>query len=254
MNTRARAVSSIEDAQRALDRALTELDAIPSFDPALVGFVAHAMNSYVTAISATTELLQSALRESSDADVKMWLEGISHATDLMHHTIGRLLHSSTPGDFPLKPTFVNLPVLMERACRYYRRLAQPKQVGIVCQSADNVPLVWADRVGVAMVTDNLLSNAIQTSASGSTVHVEIAAEGDDVVCTVRDAGRGLAHDELERLTKRMTAGIADQHAEPSTDLELAVAWEFVDRMAGRLWVESEPDRGTRFVFRLPARR
>jgi signal transduction histidine kinase len=52
----------------------------------------------------------------------------------------------------------------------------------------------------------------------------------------------------------MTAGIADQHAEPSTDLELAVAWEFVDRMAGRLWVESEPDRGTRFVFRLPARR
>jgi two-component system, NtrC family, sensor histidine kinase KinB len=194
------------------------------------------------------------LQDSPDADVKMWLEGISHSTDLMHHTIGRLLHSSAPGDFPLKRTFVNMPVLMERACRYYRRLAQPKQVGIACHAAENVPLVWADRVGVAMVADNLLSNAIQTSPSGSTVQVEIAAEGDDVVCTVRQAGRGLTQDELERVTRHMMAGIADQHAEPSTGLELAVAWEFVDRMAGRLWVETGPDGGTRFVFRLPAHR
>jgi signal transduction histidine kinase len=254
VNAKTRTASSIEEAQRALDRALTELDAIPSSNPALVGFVTHALNSYVNAVTATVELLQQALSDSPDADVRMWLDGIRHATDLMQHTIGRLLHSSAPSDFPLKPTFVNLPVLMERACRYYRRLAQPNQVGIDYEAADNVPLVWADRVAVAMVADNLLSNALKVSPPGSTVNVAITAAREDVVCSVRDAGPGFTRDEQERLMQRMLAGPAEQHADQPTGFELAVAWEFVDRMEGRLWLESEPGRGTRFLFRLPSRK
>jgi len=253
MNAKTRAVASIEDAQRALEHALTELDAVPSLDPALVGFVAHALNSYVNAMSATTELLQQALSDSPDADVKMWIEGIRHATDLMQHTIGRLLHSSSPTDFPLKPTYVNLPVMMERACRYYRRLAHPNHVTIVCQATDDVPLVWADRVAVVMVADNLLSNALKVSPQGGTVVVEITVEKRDVICSVSDTGPGLTREEQERLLQRMVAGPADQSDRRSEGFELAVAWEFVDRMEGRLWLDPVPGRGTRFWFRRPTR-
>jgi signal transduction histidine kinase len=252
MNAKTRAVDSIEDAQRALDRALTELDAIPSFDPALVGFVAHALNSYVNAMTATAELLQQALRDSADSDVKVWVEGIRHATDLMHHTIGRLLHSSSPSDFPLKPTYVNLPVMMDRASRYYRRLAQPNRVEIVCHADADVPLVWADRVAVAVVVDNLLSNALKVSPPGSTISIDISSEKAAVVCSIKDAGRGLSSDQQVRLSEQMTAGAADR-CHPSDGYELAVAWEFVDRMGGRLWFETEPGPGTRFLLRLPAR-
>lgn len=252
VNAKTRAVDSIEDAQRALERALTELDAIPSFDPALVGFVAHALNSYVNAMTATTELLQQALRDSADGDVKVWLEGIRHATDLMHHTIGRLLHSSSPNDFPLKPTYVNLPVMMDRASRYYRRLAQPHRVEIVCHADADVPLVWADRVAVAVVVDNLLSNALRVSPPASTISIDITSEQSAVICSVTDAGGGLSTDQQVRLSEQMTAGATDG-SHPADGYEVAVAWEFVDRMGGRLWFESEPGRGTRFLLRLPAR-
>ena len=55
---RKRAVSSIEDAQLALDRALSELDTIPSIDPTIVGFAAHALSSCVNTTTAAAELLQ----------------------------------------------------------------------------------------------------------------------------------------------------------------------------------------------------
>jgi signal transduction histidine kinase len=114
-------------------------------------------------------------------------------------------------------------------------------------------LVWADRVAVAVVADNLLSNAVKVSPPGSTVYVQIMPEEDSVVCSVRDAGPGLTREAREQLFQRMVAGPGVRSAAPSGGYGLAVAWEFVDRMKGTLWCESEPGRGARFAFRLPAR-
>src|SRR3954470_21369196 len=249
MDTKARAAAFVEEAQLALDRALSELDAIPEFDPAIVGFVAHALTNYVTAITATVDLLKNTLRGHPDVDVATWLDGIQHGTDLMQHMIGRLLHAAVPGDFPLKPSHVNLQILMERACQYYRRVGEPTQVNIVYLASGEVPLVWADRVAVAVVAEALLANAVKVSPPRSTVYVHIAADGDDVVCSVRDAGPGLTRAQRDGLFQRIVEGAAGR----STDARgsgLALAWEFMDRLGGSLSVESEPGKGARFSFRL----
>jgi signal transduction histidine kinase len=253
MDTKGRAIASIEEARHALENALTELDSIPEFDPAVVGFVAHALTNYVTAITATLDMLKSTLCDYPDADVATWLEGIRHATDLMQHMIGRLLHASAPADFPLKPSHVNVRLLMERASQYYRRLAEPNQVAIVCLAASDIPLVWADRVAVAVVAENLLAYAVRISPSRSTIYVHITAEADGVVCSVRDAGPGLTRAQQDQLLQRMVDGTAPRGADPNGASGLALAWEFVDRMAGTLWLDSEPGKGTRFSFRLPTR-
>jgi signal transduction histidine kinase len=252
MDTKARAVAFVEEAQLALDRALSELDSIPEFDPAIVGFVAHALTNYVTAITATVELLKNTLGGHPDADVATWLDGIQHATDLMQHMIGRLLHASVPGDFPLKPSHVNLQILMERACQYYRRVAEPKQISIVNLATGDIPLVWVDRVAVAVVAETLLANAVKISPPRSTVYVHIAADGNDVVCSVRDAGPPLTQAQRDGLFRRIVEGSADQRTD-ARGSGLVLAWQFVDRMGGTLSVESEPGKGTRFSFRVPTR-
>jgi len=252
-DAKTRAISSIEDAQLALDRALSDLDTIPSFDPTIVGFVAHAVNSCVNTTTAAAELLQTELASYPNPEVANWIDGIHHAAHMMQHAIGRLLHAAAPSDFPLKPTYVNISVLLDRACEYYRRVSEPNQVRIVCLAVGQVPLVWADRVAVAVVADNLLSNAVKVSPPGSTVYVQIMTEADAVVCSVRDAGPGLTREARDRLFQRMVSGPAVRSAEPAGGYGLAVAWEFVDRMKGTLWCESEPGRGARFAFRLPAK-
>ena len=83
----------------------------------------------------------------------------------MQHSVSRLVSMSTPRDFPLKLDRVNLPVLLERACEYYRQRAGGTGVQITCTAVGPVPLAWADRVAVAVVADNLLSNAVRLSGA-----------------------------------------------------------------------------------------
>ena len=146
MDARTRASTSIAIAKTELERALLEIDLIQTYDPALVGLLAHALTNYITVTSATVEMLQLTLRDFDDPDVPIWLEGIGRTADLMQHSVSRLVSMSTPRDFPLKLDRINLPVLMERACEYYRQRASDAHVHLTCQAVGPVPLSWADRV------------------------------------------------------------------------------------------------------------
>jgi signal transduction histidine kinase len=228
-DSRARTVESISDAKAALDRALVELDAIRTLDPGAVGLVAHAMSHYVTVTSATVEMLRHTLRGHADPNVALWLDGVGHAANLMQH-VGRLVEATTPSDFPLKPDYVDLELLIQRTCEYYRRRAEPEGVSIAFETADAVPLVWGDRVALAVVTSNLLANALEVSPPGSTIRVRVAKEPGYVTCAIRDAGSGK---------------LPDPH-------QLALAREFIQRLDGELWSESQPGSGANCAFRLPA--
>ena len=244
-------VHSIEEAKTNLNRALAELDQLPAFDASTVGFVAHAMNNYLTITDATVSLLSHELRSYQNRDVGIWLDGLRHTAALMHHTIGRLLRASTPSQFPLKPDHVSVQVLMQRACEYYTRMAERKQLKITSTAIGDVPPAWADRVAVAVVADNLLSNAVKFSKMGDSIEVQVMADPDGVVCSVRDHGPGMSEFEQKRFLQRMAVlGSAVDNHEPA-GYGLRICKEFIDRMGGKFWIESEPGRGTCISFRLP---
>jgi signal transduction histidine kinase len=252
MDARTRAVTSIAQAKLELDRALAEVDAIRPFDPALIGAVAHALNNYISVTVATIEMLQLTLRGHDDPDVPIWLDGIRHATELMHHSVGRLVSTAAPTEFPLKLDYVSLPILMERACEYYRRRAETDSLTIVCATVGQIPLVWGDRVALGVVADNLLSNAVQFSRRHGTIHVQIMPEPGHVVCSIRDSGPGLTPEQQARLFSRPLAEGRSPDAGPDVGFGLAVADAFLRRMDGDLWCQSEPGAGACFSFRLPA--
>ena len=142
VDPRERAVSSIEEAQLALDRALSELDTIPSIDPTIVGFAAHALSSCANTTTAAAELLQHTLAGYPDPEVATWLDGIHHAANMMQHTIGRLLHASAPSDFPLKRG-LRQPPLVDGPGRHVLPPARRTEPNPNCQ-----PRGWSDPAGV----------------------------------------------------------------------------------------------------------
>ena len=111
-------------------------------------------------------------------------------------------------------------------------------------------MVWGDRVAIAVVADNLLANAVKVSPPHSTIAVQLMAEPGYAVCTVRDAGRGLSTDEQQQLFHKDMPARAENP--DGVGFGLAIAHEFVRRMDGELWCESEPGNGARFSFKLPA--
>ena len=251
MANKARVVQAIEDAIVDLDDAIQELDRLPALDVPTIGLVAHALSSYLTVTDATLGLLMQALDEHPSPEVATWLAGLRHAGVLMQHTAGRLLSAPSSEDFPLKPEYVDVAVLMQRACDYYRRRVAAKPLEIVCRSVGEIPPGWADRVCLAAVADRLLSNAVEVSTPGGTILVHCLAGPGGVVCSVLDSGPTLTPLEQSQLfDPDAIACLASERARAAR-FALVLAKHLVRRMNGRLWSDAEPGKGTCISFRLP---
>jgi two-component system sensor histidine kinase/response regulator len=252
MNPKDRIITSLQTAQDELEKALADLAQLPAFDASRVRFAAHTLNNYLTVTAATVDLLELHLKNCADEKVGIWLHGLRHATTLMTHLALQLMNAPAATGEQFVQERVDLPTLAQRACEYYRRVAEPKQITISFEPDAPAPYVWADRVAVAAVLDNLLSNAVKFSAPQKRVWVRVTAEPAHLVCTVQDEGPGLSVEEQSRLFQRgVRLNNAPTGGEPSTGYGLAVAKELIGKLDGELWCASQSGQGAAFSFRLP---
>jgi signal transduction histidine kinase len=147
-------------------------------------------------------LLQESLAAHPDPQIHAWLAGLQHATDLMTHTVSRLMSNTMTQDIQLRFEQTGLAPLVQKVCSYYQRIADHKDIHIIYNSISVVPPVWTDRVAVAAVLDNLLSNAIKYSPPGKRIWIQVRGDQDSVVCSVQDEGPGLSQEEQVRLFQR----------------------------------------------------
>jgi signal transduction histidine kinase len=253
MSEKEQATAAILRAQADLEQALSELEKMPAFDPGVVAFSAHALNNYLMVTGGTVELLLWSLADHPDPQVRNWLEGLGHVTELMRHTVSQLMTSSAPKDAKLRFLKWDLAPLIRRACNYYQRIADRKNIFIVCESTIDIPPVWTDPVAVAAVMDNLLSNAVKYSFPGKQIWVQMRGEVTSVVCSVRDEGPGLNQEDQAKLFQRgIQLSSVPTGGEASSGYGLAVAKELIDKLGGNLWCESTLGAGACFSFRLPA--
>jgi signal transduction histidine kinase len=252
MNPKDAIVTSLQAAQVELEKALENLAQLPAYDASRVQFAAHTLSNYLTVIAGGLELLQLHLNDHPDEQTHRWLNTLRHATRLMTHTVLALTNAPVAEREQFRWEKVDLPTLVERACNYYRPMADQKQITISVQADVTSPYVWADRVAVAAVLDNLLSNAIKFSPPQKRLWVRVTAEPTYLVCTVQDEGPGLSVEEQARLFQRgVRLSPQPTGGEPSSGYGLAVAKELIGKLNGEIWCESQPGQGASFSFRLP---
>ena len=115
-------------------------------------------------------------------------------------------------------------------------------------------LVRGDSGRLTQVLTNLINNAIKFTERGG-VTVEVRAEEGNVVTRVRDTGIGIAKKEMPKLfTKFFQAETSARRKYGGTGLGLAICKEIVQAHKGKIWVESEPGKGSTFSFSLPIKR
>ncbi len=246
---------AIARAKADLELALGTLEKIPSFDAASVAFSAHALNNFLTVTSAITDLLMLSLKSYPDQEVRKWLENLKHTNRMMAHIVAELMNDATMRKHPeLKFETFDMTRLARRACLYYQRIADRKQIKIKLESNTDQSNAWGDHVAVAAVMDNLLSNAVKYSYPGKEIRVSVNREDETVKCTVLDSGPGISPEDQGRLFQEgVTLSSVPTGNEPSSGYGLAVARELIDLMSGSIWYESRPGQGACFAFSLPAR-
>lgn len=133
-------------------------------------------------------------------------------------------------------------------------VAQGKEVALTREIADGLPTAYADPVRTRQVLINLIGNALKFTPTGGTVIVRagLADEPGFIRFEVEDTGCGIAPESAARIFERLyQVKEPSQAGRKGLGLGLFICRELVDQQGGRIWVRSEPGRGSSFFFTLP---
>jgi len=114
------------------------------------------------------------------------------------------------------------------------------------------PLVNTDSNRMKQAIGNILSNAISYTPDSGSVNIGLALDGTQVVCSVKDTGVGIPKDQQVNVFSKFFRGTNVLRFETvGTGLGLYITKAFVEGSGGRIWLESEEDKGTTIYFTLP---
>lgn len=153
------------------------------------------------------------------------------------------------GKMKLKSETVEMGPLMEEVLAGNETEIAKKKLILRKDIAPDIGSIRADKDRLTQVIINLLSNAMKYTPAGGGIDIRLGRSGDEIRFEISDTGPGIAKkdfhklfDKFERLTVERQEG---------TGLGLSIARDIVELHGGKIWVESEVGKGTKFIFTIP---
>ncbi len=132
------------------------------------------------------------------------------------------------------------------------RLAEKKDLTLTSEVSGNLPDVLVDNTQITRVISNLIDNAIKFNKKGGKISIEAMQKGEFAEISVTDTGIGIAEDNLPKLFDGFyQVDSSSSRVYGGTGLGLTAAKEIIEAYGGKIGVESEPGRGSKFYFTLP---
>jgi signal transduction histidine kinase len=238
-----------------LDRRRQEAEDASGRKTRLLATMSHDLRSPLHSINLLAEVLR---RTADDPSLAAEVPGLAQRLQANALSLANLVSdvldvsSLDSGRVELHESEFSLNELLAEECRRLLPLARAKGLWLASEPTEPFLRLRADRVKLARVLDNLLSNAIKfTETGGVTVSADLMPERA-VRIYVRDTGVGIAAADLGRVFDEFS-----QLHNPERDrtkgwgLGLAICRRLVEVMGGEIAVESQPNRGSVFMVRLP---
>ena len=230
--------------QRRLDRMKDEF----------ISTVSHELRTPLTSLRASLGLISSGALDKRPEKQRQMIEMAIGNCDRLVRLVNDILdfEKMESGRHPLSRTAMEPIDLLRRASDVAHSMAAAVHINVQVKAGR--ALVYADADRIMQVLNELVSNAIKFSPPDTVIRLgtQPAAEGE-VCFVVEDQGRGIAPEKLDHIFDRFQQGDAsDSRALGGTGLGLALCRSIVEQHGGRIWAESTPGKGSRFLFTLPA--
>jgi two-component system sensor histidine kinase VicK len=146
---------------------------------------------------------------------------------------------------------LNLSEEIDKAIEKSKPLLEKNHININSKVDENI-MVKADKIWLAEVFDNLISNAVKYTPEGGVITCDAKDDGTFVTVSVADTGIGIGKDQLDRVFEEFYKVDSSRHDLGSSGLGLPICKRIVEKLGGRIWAESPgPGKGTTIFFTLP---
>ncbi len=216
-----------------------------------VAFVTHQLRTPLAGIKWTLEL---AAGGSDSGEVGTYIEDAREAADRLVGLVNDLLDVSRleGGQMRLKPEETSLGELTRSVLDEVGGLLREKGHRLSLDGADAIPPVLVDPQLLRQVILNLVGNAIKYTSAGGDIRVRMRRDDGEVRWEIQDSGIGIPREGQRRLFEKFYRADNVRSVETEgTGLGLYIVRLIVERCGGRVWCESEEDKGSTFLFTLP---
>ncbi len=253
------AATAFENARlfEALEERAVELTKVNRLKSEFLARVSHELRTPMNSINGYSEMLlratYGALTDKQDDRVQRILRNGRNLLAL----IDDLLDISKIDAGKMELLIVKVDLREELRATIYNLESQAANKGLYLnlEAPDDLPPVYADSTRLKQIVTNLLGNALKfTKEGGVTVSARVVEEGGEpmVLTAVTDTGIGIRKGDYEIIFDEFRQADGSTTREfGGTGLGLAISKKLVEMMNGRIWVESEPGKGSTFFFVLP---
>ncbi|WP_411169073.1 ATP-binding protein [Clostridium sp. MB05] len=217
-----------------------------------IGTISHELKTPLTSIMMGVGLISNSnigrLNKKQEDILEAIKEDVQRLNDLVSNLLKISQIQSNRASFNIKSNDIN--ELVYECVENFLTQANEKGIDLSLELEERLPYVMIDEEKIKWVLNNLISNAIRYTKNG-TVKLSGYIKENYIVISVKDTGRGIPKDYLEKVFEKFVRVEGFEIPEESTGLGLSIAKEIVEIHEGKIWCESRVGFGSKFTFTIP---
>lgn len=254
----------LEELQKSLEQKVTErtkqlaeakhiAEEANSLKDTFLSLVTHDLRSPITTVIGILQLIRNDYKELDDRALLEWISRAEHTSSQSLEMIATLLDLNRlkSGSFPLDNSLIYVYPEVEGVLAKLLPQAEAKKIRIINEIPDDVKLN-VDRTLFSEIFINLISNSIKFCRENDTIRIGLSKEKNDPEFFVEDTGIGMPQDMIPNLflTEIKSTRLGTKN-ESGTGLGLPLVYSIIKAYNGKISVESEEKKGSKFTFYIP---
>lgn len=211
----------------------------------------HELKTPLSLIKMFSELLVMG-KVDKEEKKKEYYEIINRETERLSSLIDNVLDFSRlergKVQYQFEKIFIN--ILLEDIISIYKTRFENEHIELIMKIEDNLPPIFVDVHSIKIAIHNLLDNALKYASKSEHVWIEVNKVALNIEIKIRDEGEGIPKEEQKKIFERFYRSV-QARTQRGSGIGLNVAKSIVESHGGKIWVESEPRKGSNFIIRLP---
>jgi PAS domain S-box-containing protein len=255
--TISRDITTLKKVHEDLVKAKVEAEAGNRLKASFLANISHEIRTPLNSVVGFANLL---LANDITNDVKEeYIEHINHNSEKLLQIIGDIIDLSRLESSQIEITYEEASVnsivneIVDEARKIIKRNEKSIVVNVMNMLEENGDLIFTDRIWLKRVLNHLMDNAVKFTLEGS-IRLSYGREDDNLIFRVRDTGIGINKENLDHIFEEFRQEIGGHHRPfEGLGVGLTLAKEVVERMGGKIFVQSEKGIGSEFSFSIPYR-